>query len=381
MRKKHQLLKWVSMTAILLALSACSNQKQSTEPENAGMNVTTNGNNSDKTGATVTIRAIGDILLHDAVYNNAATENGYSFDKMFEAVKPYIENADISIANLETIAAGNALGVSTYPMFNAPEEIIDTLKDYLGIDIVNNTTNHTMDRGPEGARASIEALKARDMMYVGSYSSWDDYNTPRIIERNGIKVGFLAYSYGTNGNYLPEDQTYLNTLIDTKLIPLEIELINKQVDVSVVIIQNGEEYEILPSLSQIEVNQIARDAGANFILGGHPHVLEPFIYYNESQAGIFSHGNFLSGQIELETKLGGITEVTYRKTSDGRVLVDGMRFMPTYNFGLPESADYYVVPLADWEKYGIPDGQAIFNGLKDRMRYFTDRVEVVEYLD
>ncbi|MDO4432310.1 MAG: CapA family protein [Aerococcaceae bacterium] len=374
--------KKILMCLTAIGLSACGATtpvREESQPSSI-VSVTKNSEvSAQKSGSTITIRAIGDILLHDFVYETVRTENGFAFDSMLEPVKPYIENADITIANLETIAAGDTLPLSSYPLFNAPSEIIDTLKN-VGVDIVNNTTNHTMDLGAEGAYASIQALKNREMLYVGSYESWDDYNTPRIIEKNGIKVGFLAYAYGTNGNYLPEDQTYLNTLIDTHLMPLEIEALNEQVDVSVVIIQNGEEYEPLPLHYQFEVHNVARDAGANFILGGHPHVLEPFIHYNEAQAGIFSHGNFLTGQYEVETKIGGITEVTYRKTANG-VEVDSMRFMPTYNFGLPETTEYLVVPLADWEKYGIPNGEALYEQIEARMTYYTNKVQVVPYLD
>ena len=335
---------------------------------------------SSQGGQTVRVRAIGDILLHDFVYERARTANGYNFDSMLAPVKSYLENADITVANMETIVAGESVGLGTYPFFNAPSQIVDSLKN-VGVDIVNNVSNHTMDMGAQGVLASIKALKQRDMMYVGSYESWEDYNTPRIIERNGIKVGFLAYAYGLNGLERPQNQQYLATLIDKELIPLEIKDLNSKVDVSVVIIQNGEEYETMPTADQIATHQLARDAGANFVLGGHPHVLEPFIYYNESQAGLFSHGNFLTGQYEAATKVGGITEFTYRKLDDGKVVLDSMRFMPTYNIGLPESSEYLVVPLADWKKYNIANGQALMDEIRQRMTRFTNKVQVVDYLD
>lgn len=327
----------------------------------------------------VTIRSLGDILIHDTVYWNAATENGYDFGFMLDPVRDYIGNADITTANLETLAAGNELGVSSYPLFNAPEEIIDELKD-LGVDIVNTATNHTMDFGSYGAHASIEALKERDMPYVGSYDSWDDYNDLRIIEANGIKVGFLSYTYGTNGNPIPEDEMYLTSLLDTELMALEIELLNSQVDVSIVMIHNGEDSPY-PNESQVNVMKIAHEAGANFVLGGHPHNMQPFEYYNESQAGIYSHGNFLSGQYQLEEKLGGITEYTFRKSTTGDVTLDSMRFMPTYNFGLPETPNYLVIPLAEGAEYGLPDADYLYQMIEERMTYYTDKVEVVDYLD
>lgn len=371
---------------LMIFLTACGLEQQpgNEETESVPVEQTEIASSEEATqeelaGETITIRSIGDILIHDTVYYDAATADGYDFSHMFEPVREYIGNADITTANLETLAAASELGISNYPLFNAPEEIIDELKS-LGVDIVNNATNHTMDFGSQGAHASIEALQARDMMYVGSYDSWQDYNSPRIIEVNGIKVGFLSYSYGANGNYIPEDESYLLSLIDTELIPLEIELLNTQVDVSIVMFHNGID-SVLPTEDQLSVMQIARDAGANFVLGGHPHILQPFVYYNESQAGIFSHGNFLSGQYLLEEKLGGIVEYTFRKSASGDITLDGMRFMPTYNFGLPEQANYLVIPLADGADYGLADADYLYNMISERMSYFTDKVEVVDYLD
>ncbi|AXY25557.1 hypothetical protein CL176_05865 [Suicoccus acidiformans] len=328
---------------------------------------------------TVTIRSIGDILIHDTVYQAAYTGDGYDFSSMFAPVAKYIGGADITTANLEVIAAGNQLGVSSYPFFNAPEEIIDALQD-VGVDIVNNATNHTLDFGAEGAHASIDALQERDMMYFGSYDSWEDYNTPRIIEVGNVKVGFLSYANDANGNYIPEDEPYLFTQIDQELIPLEIERINEMVDISIVNYHMGQEYEYYPNEWQEENFQLAWDAGANFVLGGHPHVLQPFAQPNESQGGIYSHANFLSGQYEVDTKLGGIIEYTFRVKGED-VTLEGMRFMPTYNLGLPESAQYLVVPLAEAADYGFWDADYYFDVLTERMTTYTDNVEVVPYLD
>lgn len=329
---------------------------------------------------SVTIRSIGDILVHDTVYQDAYNGESYNFDHMFDGVREYLQNADITTANLETIAAGSVFGPTTYPAFNAPEEIIDALQN-TGVDIVNNATNHTMDYGVEGVYASINALNERGMKYIGSYESWEDYNTPRIIEVGDISVGFLSYANDANGNYVPEDQAYALSLIDTELMPLEIERLNSLVDVSVVFLHNGEEYDYLPSYWQLEVMQIARDAGANFVLGGHPHYVQPFVQYSSSQGAMFSHGNFLTGQYELETKIGGITEYTFVKYSNGDIELDSMKFMPTYNLGMPETSIYSVIPLADAGEYGVPDADFLYQDITQRMTLYTNQVEVVEYLD
>lgn len=328
----------------------------------------------------VTIRSVGDILVHDTVYQDAYDGEKYDFTKQFAAVKPYMENADITTANLEVIVAGDLTGAQSYPLFSSPPEIIDALKD-AGVDIVTNATNHTMDHGSEGAHASIRALQDRGMMYVGSYENWDDYNNLRIIEINGLKVGFLAYSFSANGNPIPEDEQYLLPIIDPKLVKLETELLASKTDVAIVNMQLGEEYELYPNANQRDIVNIVRDAGANFYLGGHPHVVQPFDFFSPSQGALYSHGNFLHGQAQPETKIGGIFEYTFAKhPGQDDVVLEKMRMMPTYGYGYPESVEHGVIPLADASKFGI-DIEGTFAELRERMSFYTNYVEIVEYLD
>lgn len=330
-------------------------------------------------GETVTIRSIGDILLHNSVYQTGQTEDGYSFDFMFEEVWDYIGNADITTANMETIVAGSQLGVSSYPSFNAPEEIVDTLNN-LGVDIVSNATNHTVDFGAEGAHASLDTLQEKGMEYVGSYDSWEDYNRLRIIEVNGVKVGFLSYTYGTNGIPVPEDEPYLVTLIDRQLIPLEIERLNEHCDISVVMIHYGEDAHY-PVDEQIELTNLMLDAGVNFVLGGHSHIMQPMEQINDSQGVWYSHGNFLSGQYQPYEKAGGIGEFVFKKHEDGSVTLESMRVMPTYNIGWPEYNTYEVVPLADAAEQGLAYASDMYYEITERLDDYSKAVEVVDYLD
>ena len=185
----------------------------------------------------VRLRSVGDVLIHEHISNMAAIDNpfyleaaaqlreagveweapteGYDFVPIVSPVMPYLRYADISVANLEIPVAYPQLPVQGYPQFNAPRQVLDALK-FMGIDIVSNATNHTIDMGSEGIHASIENLRRAGMEYYGSFDSAEDRARPRIIEKNGLKIGFLSYSYGTNGLYVPEDEPYLVNLIDYK---------------------------------------------------------------------------------------------------------------------------------------------------------------------
>ena len=286
--------------------------------------------------STVTIRSVGDILVHSDVYTTA---------------------------NMEVPVAGEEFGLSGYPQFNAPPEIIDALSG-AGVDIVNNATNHSMDRGGGGVVASTGNMRERGMLYTGSYASEQDKLTPRIIEANGITVGFLGFTYGTNG--LPVEQEHFASLIDDTLAA-QVAALDSQVDVAVVMLHMGDEYAPLQNEFQEETATAALDAGADLVLGGHPHVVEPFagpVWY--------SHGNFLHGQWDEPTKVGGIGEFTFPKRGDD-VTFSGARFMPTYTVGPPISYDHHVIPLVEAAEY--LDVHRWMADLHERLN-----VEVVDYL-
>ena len=304
--------------------------------------------------STVTIRSVGDILVHSDVYTTARTDTGFDFTRMFDPVRQYMADADITTANMEVPVAGEEFGLSGYPQFNAPPEIIDALAG-AGVDIVNNATNHSMDRGDGGVVASTGNMRERGMLYTGSYASEQDKSVPRIIEANGITVGFLGFTYGTNG--LPVEQEHFASLIDDTLAA-QVAALDSQVDVAVVMLHMGDEYAPLPNEFQEETAATALDAGADLVLGGHPHVVEPFagpVWY--------SHGNFLHGQWEEPTKVGGIGEFTF----------SGARFMPTYTVGPPISYDHHVIPLVEAADY--LDVHKWMADLRERLN-----VEVVDYL-
>ena len=313
--------------------------------------------------STVTIRSVGDILVHSDVYTTARTDTGFDFSRMFEPVRVYMQDADITTANMEVPVAGEEFGLSGYPQFNAPPEIIDALSG-AGVDIVNNATNHSMDRGGGGVVASTGNMRERGMLYTGSYASEQDKLTPRIIEANGITVGFLGFTYGTNG--LPVEQEHFASLIDDTLAA-QVAALDSQVDVAVVMLHMGDEYAPLPNEFQEETATAALDAGADLVLGGHPHVVEPFagpVWY--------SPGNFLHGQWEEPTKVGGIGEFTFTKRGDD-VTFSGARFMPTYTVGPPISYDHHVIPLVEATEY--LDVHKWMADLHERLN-----VEVVDYL-
>lgn len=276
----------------------------------------------------ISLFAVGDALIHDAVYKDAKTEeigedgyNVYNFKKMLTEIKPLAEKHDLAFYNQETIIGGKKLGLSNYPMFNSPDEIG---KDMLesGFNIVNLATNHTMDKGITGATYSANFWEQQDAYVTGSYSSEEKRNNIQIAEKNGITYAVLGYTYGTNGLAVPKGYEYLvnvwsvygdNSYQEYKeTVKQDIEKIRDKVDVLIVSMHWGNEYTHVPTWYQQDAAQFLSEQGVDIIIGTHPHVIQPIEYINNTLV-IYSLGNFISAQIEENTRVGMMVSLDINK--------------------------------------------------------------------
>lgn len=265
---------------------------------------------------SASLSAIGDILIHERVYLDAKTATGFDFNPMLRKVTPFLNNADITIANSESIIGGSEIGLSSYPNFNSPYEVADALKQS-GVDVVSMANNHTLDRGIPAIENAIRYWDQIGMVHAGSRLSAEDRSEVALITRNGITFSFLSYTYGTNGIPTPSGKDYLVNRIDPQLIQRDLKQAREISDVVILSLHFGEEYQKMPNAEQIELARFCADNGADVILGHHPHVLQPAEWIDTEDGRkafvIYSLGNFLSGQDELDRQIGAILHLDIEK--------------------------------------------------------------------
>ena len=329
-----------------------------------------------------TMVAVGDILLHDTVYNDfRLEEDTFDFSPLLENVKPYIEPADFGFANQETNIGGVEVGLSSYPNFNSPYEIARDLIN-VGFNMFARANNHTLDKGESGVLAAEKNWEMFEgIITAGSTDSKEKRDQISVIEKNGIKLALLAYSYGFNGYRVPDDKTYLANEFDYEQAAIDIEKAKSVSDVIVVSMHWGVEYSNTPSEAQIEQAQWLADQGVHVIIGSHPHVLQPMDRLigkdgNETVVA-YSLGNFISGQVGLERLVGGIMKIDIKKTTIGdgvEIEIGQPQFMPTYNYAEASTKGYRLVPLID-------SAQAeYFESIKALMETYSPNVDVVDYI-
>ena len=300
---------------------------------------------------SATLVAVGDIMVHDtqiaAAFN--PVDKSYNFDESLLEVKGYLNSGNLTLGNLETTFAGEDLKYTSYPLFNTPESLAKTLKE-MGFDILFTANNHSFDRKEIGVARTIEYLKKSGLEYVGT-RQFSEESPILLKEVNGIKMAFLAYTYGLNGFKLPKDKEYLVNLINTDKIIADVQLIREQVDLVVCHLHFGVEYSTTPSEEQKKLVNTLLDSGVDIILGSHPHVLQE-IYLNEERDKLvlYSTGNFVSSQKGLERQAAAIYRIHITKDLDKlKTDIFKVEYIPIYTQRYLENKKlkFKVLPIID----------------------------------
>lgn len=393
--KKNKILKIVSSIVFLTAVVVLANTYSKRNEENIYLN-----NGIDETGRVensvdekeqeaieneeikyIDIVSLGNLIIHQSQINGAKNENGYDFSPSFQYIKEMVSEADISLGILEgALAGGEPTG---YPIFNSPDEVIDSLRD-TGIDVVNYANNHIYDYDDEGLQRTIEITKEKGLDVLGIKST-EEEKSYLVKEVDGVKIGFASYVFETetingyktiNSNPVSiNSENLINTFNYNDLesfynrIASEISAMKAEgVEFIIASMHWGEEYNTYIEATQNEIAKKLNELGVDIILGGHPHVIQPYeIICNESGHStfvIYSQGNSLSNQSEqeigvAESEDGIMIKFTLEK-KDGNVSLKEYKIIPTWVYK-EEKGDgtYYhkIIPveeaLANPEGYGI----------------------------
>jgi len=288
---------------------------------------------SDVNYDTVSIAIVGDLMCHSQQFNLAKKDTTFDFNPTFAPVKKYLESADFTFGNLETVTAGAALNYTGYPMFNTPVQYLDALK-HVGFDVLTTANNYSLDRGFTGIEKTIYELDQRGILHTGTARSLTDRNASLILSKNKTKLGVLAYTYGTNGIKIPEGKGFCVNLIDTLQIKNDIAKSKKSgADVVMVFVHWGNEYQRYANDSQKMLANYIHKNGALLVFGSHPHVLQPTSTNSDYVSGftVFSLGNFVSAQRKQYTDCGIIVKLNLVKNlATGVVSIQKANYIPTY---------------------------------------------------
>lgn len=295
---------------------------------------------------------VGDVMQHGGQIAGAynAKKNSYDYRDCFQFVKPLISGVDIALANLEVTHAGKPY--KGYPQFSAPPELSEALVD-AGFDVIVTANNHACDGGGKGVTKTLDELDKLGVKHTGTFRSKAerDQNYPLMVEKNGLKVAVLNYTYGTNG--LSVAAPLIINYIDSTVMKADFKKAKMLgADVIVCTVHWGEEYKPLPNSYQKHWEAFCYRQGADMVIGSHPHVIEPVdsrSVNGKDRLTAWSLGNFVSNQRDRYKDGGMILTATVEKDSTGISITDvGHTF--TWVFPRQEAVvkPYYILPDFDY---------------------------------
>lgn len=241
----------------------------------------------------ITLTFVGDIMMDRGVRRSIEKNFANDYSALFINTT-YLADADIAFANLEGTATDDiSPRTGSRFSFRMNPDSLGAIKN-TGIDIVSFANNHVGDYSTKGFLGTIENLKSNDLLYTGAGENYIDATTPRIITVRGMKIGFLAAT-DVGPDWLAASDTKPGILLasDPHLSEIVVNA-KQQVDILVMSFHWGNEYSPA-NARQEKIAHAVIDAGADIVVGHHPHVMERVEDYNGKPI-FYSLGNFIFDQ-------------------------------------------------------------------------------------
>lgn len=295
-----------------------------------------------------TIIFAGDAMQHQKQIDAARSGSDYDYTQCFEDITPWVSEADYAVVNLETPL--DRKNFSGFPCFNAPVQFAKALKD-AGFDMMLTANNHTLDKRDAGLKRTIAELDNLGVDHIGTYTdaAARSQAIPMVKDIKGYKVGFLNYTYGTNG--IPIQGDVVVDMIDKKQIVKDIEATRKAgAEIVVVAVHWGVEYVLLPPAAVKELADFLCKQDVDMVIGGHPHVIQPMEVRDNPTTGrpvllVYSMGNLISNMNTRDTRGGAMVRTVIERDSTGTAKFGSAEYMPHFTVAGTSPKDNYRVVL------------------------------------
>lgn len=243
-------------------------------------------------GKEIKIIFAGDIMLSRGIGAQMAKNDDWKYP--FLNIADFLKSTDMTFANLEGPISSRGVNVGSIYSFRADPKSVEGLV-YSGIDVVSFANNHVWDYGREAFEDTLLILDENGINHIGAGDTYGTAHTPVVKEINGTKIAFLGYT-----NLLPPflgkmDASPAVAFPDKEQMAKDIQTAKSLADIVVVSFHWGDEYKTHHNQLQEDLGHAAIDAGADFVVGHHPHVAEDVEMYNGKYIA-YSLGNFVFDQ-------------------------------------------------------------------------------------
>lgn len=329
------------------------------------------------------IRAAGDLNVTDKVVSSGIVGSKYDFTRSFIDVAALLSDADWTVMNFEGNVCGEPYGSETR---SAPTELLRDLRD-VGVDMIQTANSYSVHNGLIGMAATVQSIRNAGLIPLGSYASTSEFQRSggyEIVDIQGVKVAFVAFTKGVGGmgmpagneecvNLLYEDYDSTYQKVDSKRITKILRAAEaEKPDITIAMLHWGSEYNDTISKTQTEIIELMKKEGVDVILGTHPHTVQK-IEFDKSAGTLFAYslGDFYGDAGRAGTNYSIILDLEITKDAGaGTTKVTDFSYFPIYTLSLEEHE----------EKEGIPrQVMRIGTAMQARDGNFVDRINQGAY--
>ena len=351
--------------------------------------------------SSVTVAAVGSIFISDHLLADARQGDGYDFSPCFFGVAKELSSSDLTVGNLVCNFAGSPYGSATS---SSPTVLAGTLAGQ-GFDLLQTANCASISNGMAGLESTIDTIRAAGIQNVGTFTSAqerDECGGVTLMEANGLRLAFIAFTKGLGNMSLPEDATGTVNLLysdyDTNYSELDIDGITEVMnaakkqnpDVIIVLVHWGSEYSQEVSSSQRKLENLLYENGADAIIGTHSHMVGPIERKTVALADgteknvvtAYDLGDFYTDSTKPDTQTSALLKLTFtRNNRSGRTMLSDCSYIPVYcaDFGPREPNRYQVLSIQNamelYENnyvYHVPE--AVYAQLSGELAAFEEHI-------
>lgn len=335
------------------------------------------------------VKAAGDLNVTTSVVDSGLAATGYDYTRAFMDVAHILSDADITVMNFEGNVCGEPYGSGST---SAPREILQGLRS-AGVDMLQMANSCSINNGLIGMSATLQAVEAAGLQSIGAYATEADWKRSggyTIVEVEGIRIAFVAFTKGVGGMGMPSgNENLVNLLykdysstygeIDRERINKTLDRVNaERPDLVIAMLHWGSEYNDVISDTQKSIVSLLQKKGVDVILGTHPHLVQE-VSFDPLTGNLvaYSLGDFYGDASRGGTSYSIILDLEITKDTDsGITKVTGWDYVPIYTLKKTDCDGYQRVVRIKEAMFAYENNfvDAITQTCYEDMKYSLERI-------
>lgn len=284
----------------------------------------------------------GNVLINSNMWYDTKVDGGYNFDHIFEDLNDIMKKSNVNFYFQQSMVGGTDLGLSFNYSYNSPNEVVSVLSK-LGFNTMSLASYHSYDKGIAGIKNAVSTVTDNKYVYAGVNDTEENRHKNNIIEKNGLKIGLLSYTIGTDEIV---QNAFAVDIYSDELVKSDVEQLKEKADIIMVSIDwsNIKSQEVTEE--QKRIAKYLSELGVNIVVGNTGYTIQPIEIMGETLV-CYSLGNLLSGHYAIDSRISAMVDFNLKITEskDKRtVAFENINVLFNYAYN-NNNTEYKVIPF------------------------------------